>query len=88
MKRIMTGVIAAIMVLTFGAAAAFAAGPGTGMGRYYIDADGDGICDNMGSWKSGYGRYYVDADGNGVCDNLGSEAYAGCCGLGRGCHRF
>lgn len=33
---------------------------------HYIDADGDGVCDNC----RGYGRSgYTDADGDGVCDN-------------------
>jgi len=35
---------------------------GTGTG--FVDADGDGICDNCGN-----GMGFVDADGDGVCDN-------------------
>ena len=41
-KRIAVFMLAAAMVFT--GAQAFAAGAGTG--RYYVDADGDGICDN------------------------------------------
>lgn len=41
-KRIAVFMLAATMIFT--EAQAFAAGAGTG--RYYVDADGDGICDN------------------------------------------
>lgn len=41
-KRIAVFMLAVTMVFT--GAQAFAAGAGTG--RYYVDADGDGICDN------------------------------------------
>ena len=40
----------------------------------YVDADGDGVCDNYGT---GVGRAFVDADGDGVCDNYGA-GNAGC----------
>ena len=44
--------------------------------QYYVNADGDGICDNCGTSCTGTGsghRYhYVDADGDGVCDNAGT----------------
>lgn len=33
----------------------------------FVDANGDGICDNRGT--NGQGAGYVDADGDGVCDN-------------------
>ncbi len=35
----------------------------------YVDADGNGVCDNYG--VNGNGVNYVDTDGNGVCDNYG-----------------
>ncbi len=40
----------------------------------FIDADGDGICDNrsMGLHR-GSGKSFVDADGNGICDTCGGE---------------
>lgn len=44
-------------------------------GRNFVDADGDGVCDNYGSngngcgKRSGCGKGYVDADGDGICDN-------------------
>lgn len=36
----------------------------------YIDADGDGVCDNCGT-ACGY-RHYADEDGDGVCDSCGA----------------
>lgn len=64
MKKALVGVLSAAIVLSMCAAAAFAAEPGCG--RYFIDADGDGICDNAGSRCA-----YVDADGDGICDICG-----------------
>lgn len=40
----------------------------------FVDADGDGVCDNAGANAS---ESFVDADGDGVCDNMGSGASAG-----------
>lgn len=41
----------------------------------FVDADGDGICDNRGTGTGGgNGAGYVDADGDGVCDNYGTGA--------------
>ena len=46
MKRALLGVLPAAVILFTCAATAFAAGPGGG--RYFVDRDGDGICDNAG----------------------------------------
>lgn len=73
MKKIRIAAIAAAVVLALGVTTAFAAG-----GRSFVDANGDGICDNRGT---GRGVCYVDADGDGVCDNYGAGRWAG-----RGCH--
>ncbi len=43
-----------------------------GWGSGYVDEDGDGVCDNLGT--GGWGPGYVDEDGDGVCDNLGTGA--------------
>lgn len=45
----------------------------------YIDANGDGICDNYGGCRGGncYSKYYVDADGDGVCDNYENLRFCG-----------
>lgn len=72
MKKLLIGAAVTALVLTVGFTTAFAAG-----GRNYVDANGDGVCDNRGSYCR-----YVDADGDGVCDNYGT----GCRGWGRGCH--
>ncbi|MCI6041299.1 MAG: hypothetical protein MR742_12395, partial [Clostridiales bacterium] len=69
-KRIMAILVAA--VLCMGVTAALAA-----YGRGYVDADSDGVCDNLGA-----GRGYVDADGDGVCDNASTGC--GMYGAGRG----
>lgn len=42
---------------------------GCGWGSGYVDADGDGICDNRGTDGCGWGSGYVDTDGDGICDN-------------------
>ena len=75
MKRVLTGALAAVLAVSLSAATAFAAGPRCG--RYYVDADGDGICDNTGSRC-----VYVDANGDGICDNCGARHghWAGCGG--------
>ena len=80
MKKVFAGILSAAIVLSMCSTAAFAAGPGCG--RYFVDADGDGICDICGAahTQSGGGRYFVDEDGDGVCDNYQS-------GQGRGCGR-
>lgn len=79
-KRIMAIVLAAVLCMgVTGALAAY--------GRGYVDADGDGVCDNAGTGCGlyGAGRGYVDADGDGVCDNTG--AGRGAYGAGRGARR-
>ena len=75
MKRVLTGALAAVLAVSLCAATAFAAGPRGG--RYYVDADGDGVCDNAGSRRA-----YVDEDGDGACDICGAEH--GSCPAGRG----
>ena len=73
MKKVLLGVMVCSFVLASGVTV-FAMGRhgnGTGYGRYYVDANGDGVCDNYGS-TTGYGRYHVDANGDGICDNYGS----------------
>jgi hypothetical protein len=70
--RIITGMmIVALVALSAGVAAAqYGQGGGTG-GAQYVDADGNSICDNIGTYPG-----FVDDDNNGVCDNN--------CGRGRG----
>jgi len=72
MRKVLSGILAAVIVLSVCATTALAAGPGRG--RYFVDADGDGICDNCGVYHrcgmaaTSRGRNFVDADGDGVCD--------------------
>lgn len=81
MKKMVMGTISAALVLSMAVTGAFAAGHGNGHGRNFVDANGDGVCDNYGT---GCGQYFVDADGDGVCDNYGT----GCGhGQGHGCNR-
>ncbi|MCL2339459.1 MAG: hypothetical protein FWC59_00970 [Actinomycetia bacterium] len=50
--------------------------------RSFVDADGDGICDNLGS---GSGQNFVDANGDGICDNFVDADGDGICdNLGSG----
>lgn len=70
MRKVFLGALAAVIVLSANAGTAFAAGAGGG--RYFVDADRDGVCDNADSMCT-----YVDADGDGVCDNCGTNC-TGC----------
>lgn len=76
MKKILMGTAIAALVLTVGVTGAFAAG-----GRNYVDANGDGICDNRGNYCR-----FVDADGDGVCDYHGTSCRYGGAYSGHGCH--
>ena len=48
-------------------------------GSYFIDEDGDGICDNSGrEGRHGYCAGYIDKDGDGYCDyNRGNRNFFG-----------
>ena len=76
MKKILMGTAVTALVLTVGLTTAFAAG-----GRYYVDANGDGVCDNRGSYCR-----FMDADGDGVCDYQGTNCRSGGGYGGYGCH--
>ena len=65
MKKTFLGVLGTAVLLSMCVTTAFAAGPGSG--RWFTDADGDGICDNAGAMCA-----FVDADGDGICDNAGA----------------
>lgn len=54
MRKVFSGILATALVLSLCATAAFAAGPGRG--RYFADADGDGVCDSYVPGQ-GCGRY-------------------------------
>ena len=67
MKKIFAGIVTMGLILVMGGTTALAAGPGRGC--YFVDADGDGICDNADSMC-----VYVDSDGDGICDVCGTNS--------------
>ena len=67
MKKRLIGMIVTIMVTSVGITSAFAAGPGPGQGRNFVDEDGNGICDFSGEFCR-----YVDEDHDGICDYCGT----------------
>jgi len=79
----MTGIlIVALVALSVGVAAAqYGQGSGAG-GAQYVDANGDGECDNIGDCGNGHGgcgcgeqgTNFVDANGDGECDNIGTNS--------------
>ena len=80
MKKRWMSAAAAAMVLMIGATSAVAWG---GQSRY-VDANGDGVCDNADTYCR-----FVDEDGDGVCDNFGTHHHNSGRGnvRGKGCHR-
>lgn len=65
MRKLFSGLLAAALVLSLGTTSAFACHHGGGCVNYveagcgvnYVDADGDGVCDNYASgWGRGCGR--------------------------------
>ncbi|MFR8010384.1 MAG: hypothetical protein ACLU8W_01285 [Clostridia bacterium] len=73
MKKVLAGILSAIILASGGVAGA--AAPGSDAGRNFSDTDGDRICDNRiiaqsnGEAPGGQGANYVDADGDGICDH-------------------
>ena len=62
-------------------------------GWNFVDADGDGVCDNWGSGNQrlrtpgcglGQGQGFIDADNDGVCDNWNGQGTGVQRGQGRG----
>lgn len=60
-------------------------------GWNFVDADGDGVCDNWGSGNQrlrtpgcGLGQGFIDADNDGVCDNWNGQGAGVQRGQGRG----
>lgn len=56
-------------------------------GRYFVDKNKDGICDNVGNRnKNARGRNFVDKNNDGICDNRGNgnRGNGNCVGKGNG----
>lgn len=62
MKKQLTGILTAVLVFSFGATSAFAAGRGC----HFQDTDNNGVCDFAGTACA-----YADQDGDGICDYCG-----------------
>lgn len=77
MKKMITAILTAALVLSIGAISTFAAAPG--QNANYTDADNDGVCDNYVPVKSakgtgaGQNANYTDANNDGVCDNYAAK---------------
>ena len=71
-KSVIIGVlIVGLIAISIGFAAAQHGQGGQGKGcdsACFVDADGDGVCDNHGSRFN-----FVDEDGDGICDNIGTN---------------
>ena len=86
MKKTRILVATLVMALSVGTVQAFAQTNETQQTNaqnsgYFVDANEDGVCDNVGT-GTGTGRnsgYFVDANEDGICDNVGTGA-----GRGRG----
>lgn len=65
MKKIVVSILAAVMVVSIIVTSAFAAN--NGAGQNFVDADGNGICDNTGT---GVRCRYTDTDNDGICRYL------------------
>lgn len=75
MRRFLTGILAATLVIGTGTMGVLAAEAPV-YGKHYVDLNQDGICDYCGEEEgcnlnicNGKGMYFVDMDGDGNCDN-------------------
>lgn len=75
MKNLFLGILATLIALSAGAATTFT--PEAGDRPCFIDADGDGICDNAVC-------VYTDEDGDGICDVCGAYHCYGTAGANGG----
>lgn len=77
MKKLFVGIITAALIISVVVISAFSAD--TGRRNRFVDADGDGVCDNRGvscQYKEENGKHcgnFTDEDGDGVCDNRGTS---------------
>lgn len=85
-RKVSLAAVMAAIVLALGAAPAFAWGNRDSASRGmkyqhrstiaagYVDADGDGSCDNFasGGARGSRSANFIDEDGDGICDNRGT----------------
>ncbi|MDU5209327.1 MAG: hypothetical protein E6441_08675 [Clostridium sp.] len=71
MKKTLIGILTTVMVLSIGVTSAFAVS--SRAGENFVDADGNGICDNYDEKQNINGKNYIDEDNDGVCDNYNSD---------------
>jgi hypothetical protein len=86
MKKVALIGLAVLAILVIGVSIAAAQGPAgddtpVAPGANFVDEDGDGVCDLMGTGAAGNsyrhgagGANFVDEDGDGVCDLMGTGA--------------
>jgi len=83
--KVLAALMVAMVIVTSFPLSAAAAGIGMNGTRNYVDADGDGICDNrtrLGGQGRGNGLNFVDENNDGICDNFASGGRR-CRGCGR-----
>lgn len=95
MGKALFGVLAAVMAVLIGSTSTLE--PSTVAECNYVDANGDGICDNCSTYHrhdlagDRCGRYFVDMDGDGVCYYSDADGDGVCdyyeTGHVRGCRR-
>lgn len=94
-RKILVWIMAIAATLSMAAPVSAAVTNRGNAGRYYVDANGDGICDNFVDKDGdgicdncdlvgGRGRYFVDKNGDGICDNDPRQCGRGGCCRGRG----
>ena len=79
MTRILVGLLAALLLATFGSVSSLAANPYGAhhqepLCHSWIDENGDGVCDHWtGEGTCPYHHAYLDEDGDGICDHRTGE---------------
>lgn len=76
MRKILVLTVIALTLAIFGTELMAQGGKGKGKSNApktnWVDANGDGVCDNVGTAGTNNGAVrpnYIDADGDGICDN-------------------
>jgi hypothetical protein len=100
MKKFALIGLAVLAILVIGVSIAAAQGPAgddtpVAPGANFVDEDGDGVCDLMGTGAAGNsyrhgagGANFVDEDNDGVCDLMGTGAAGNSYGRGAGGANF